>query len=73
MQRYLCDVIKTFHFPVFEKKKRKKKKKKKKKKNRDADVEYYTTYPKTPVKGRETPTSGCACAHTREPPSVSRD
>ena len=29
MQRYLCDVIKTFHFPVFEKKKKKKKKKKK--------------------------------------------
>ena len=24
-------------------------------------------------KGRETPTSGCACAHPREPPSVSRD
>ena len=37
----------------------------------NADVEYYTTYPKTPEKGRETPTSRCTCAHPREPPSGS--
>ena len=38
-----------------------------------ADVEYYTTYPKTPgKKWRETPTSGCAWAHPSIP-SGSRD
>ena len=57
MQRYLCDVIKTFLFPVF----------KKKEKKENADVEYYTTYPKTPEKRAANPTSGCACAHPREP------
>jgi hypothetical protein len=33
-------------------------------------MDYYTTYPK---KGRETPTSGCACSHRKGVPSGSRD
>ena len=33
---------------------------------KNADVEYYTTYPKIPEKGRETPIPGGACAHLRE-------
>ena len=66
MQRYLCDVIKKhFIFPYLKKNQKHKKKIKKKtktkneKKNKskktnekkeNANVDYYTTYPKTPQK-----------------------
>jgi hypothetical protein len=33
----------------------------------NADVEYYTTYLKTPEKGREPPPSSCACARPSTP------
>jgi len=48
---------------------RKKKKKYKKKKSGKKSP----GMSKHPKKGRETPTSGCACTHPREPPSGSRD
>jgi hypothetical protein len=40
---------------------------------RNADVKYYTTYPKTPEKTAAKPNFGCGCVHPRKHPSGSHD
>jgi hypothetical protein len=70
IQRYLCDVIKTFHFPVFKKKKKRSEKKRKKENYKNEKKKKKKKYGKE-VRGKDSdreksPTSGCACVYPRE-------
>jgi hypothetical protein len=69
-----CQIVKKFQTLLFatmckikkiKKKQEKGKKRKKKKIVKKIKIKWKKTHPK---KGRETPTSSCACAHTRELP-----